>query len=156
MDRRVASIHASFGGAGCESSRLPLPFALPVSPTISIRVAPNAHPPAPTDIVPSYLGGHAIRFALIESSDCSDHSLRTRQSNNLQVALILESLDVADSVCPESPRNVLPRLIRICFHRSPRFHIYGSIDNFSLAESNFASSTCAADESSGPIRYQHS
>jgi hypothetical protein len=43
MDRRVASILTSFGGAGCESSRLPLLFALPVSPTISTRVAPNAY-----------------------------------------------------------------------------------------------------------------
>jgi len=49
MDRRVASSHSSFGGAGCESSRFPLRFAPPVSPTISIRVAPNAHPPAPAD-----------------------------------------------------------------------------------------------------------
>jgi len=49
MDRRVTSILTSFGGAGCESSGLPLPFALPVSPTISIRVAPNAHLPAPAD-----------------------------------------------------------------------------------------------------------
>jgi len=39
----------SFGGAGCESSRLPLCFAPPVSPTISIRVAPDAHPPVPAD-----------------------------------------------------------------------------------------------------------
>jgi hypothetical protein len=39
----------SFGGAGCESSRLPLCFTSPVSPTISIRVAPDAHPPAPAD-----------------------------------------------------------------------------------------------------------
>jgi len=39
----------SFGGAGCESSRLPRRFAPPVSPTISIQVAPNAHPPAPAD-----------------------------------------------------------------------------------------------------------
>jgi hypothetical protein len=39
----------SFGGAGCESSRLPLRFAPPVSPTISIRVAPDAHPPVPAD-----------------------------------------------------------------------------------------------------------
>jgi len=39
----------SFGGAGCESSELPLRFAPPVSPTISIQVALNAHLPAPTD-----------------------------------------------------------------------------------------------------------
>jgi hypothetical protein len=39
----------SFGGAGCESSRLPCRFAPPVSPTISIQVALNAHPPAPAD-----------------------------------------------------------------------------------------------------------
>jgi hypothetical protein len=39
----------SFGGAGCGSSELPRRFAPPVSPTISIRVAPNAHPPAPAD-----------------------------------------------------------------------------------------------------------
>lgn len=56
MDRRVASIFTSFGGAGCESSGFPLRYAPPVSPTISIRVAPNAHPPAPADVVPSRLG----------------------------------------------------------------------------------------------------
>jgi len=39
----------SFGGAGCESSRLPFRFAPPVSPTISIQVDMNAHPPAPAD-----------------------------------------------------------------------------------------------------------
>jgi len=73
IDRRVASILASFGGAGCESSRLPLRFAPPVSPTISIRVAPNAHPPVPADHCPSYLGASAIRFALVGSPDCSGH-----------------------------------------------------------------------------------
>ena len=64
MDRRVASIHASFGGAGCESSSLRLRFAPPVSPTISIRVAPNAHPPAPADHGPSLLGEscHPVRL----------------------------------------------------------------------------------------------
>lgn len=63
MDRRVASILASFGGAGCESSSLRLRFAPPVSPTISIRVAPNAHPPAPADHGPSLLGDtcHPVR-----------------------------------------------------------------------------------------------
>ena len=49
IDRRVASILSSFGGAGCESFESPRRFAPPVSPTISIRVAPNAHPPAPVD-----------------------------------------------------------------------------------------------------------
>jgi hypothetical protein len=39
----------SFGGAGCESCRLPCGFAPPVSPTISIQVALNAHLPAPAD-----------------------------------------------------------------------------------------------------------
>jgi hypothetical protein len=39
----------SFGGAGSENSRLPLRFAYPVSPTISTRVAPDAHPPVPAD-----------------------------------------------------------------------------------------------------------
>lgn len=39
----------SFGGAGCESSRLPLRLTSPVSPTISIRVAPDTHPPVPAD-----------------------------------------------------------------------------------------------------------
>jgi len=38
-----------FGGAGCESSRLPLRFAPPVSPTIRRRVASVPHPPAPAD-----------------------------------------------------------------------------------------------------------
>jgi hypothetical protein len=49
MDRRVASILTSFGGASCESPELPRCFARPVSPTISIQVAPDAYPPAPAD-----------------------------------------------------------------------------------------------------------
>jgi len=40
MDRRVAPIHTSFGGAGGENFRLPRRFALPVSPTIRFQVAP--------------------------------------------------------------------------------------------------------------------
>lgn len=31
----------------------------------------------------------------------------------------------ADSACLESPRNLLPRLTRICFHRLPRLRVYG-------------------------------
>jgi len=117
MDRRVASILASFGGAGCESSRLPLRFAPPVSPTISIQVALNAHPPAPADFVPSLLGYRAIRFALLESPDCSVHSFWASSFDQSPSHPGSCSLDVTDSVRLESPRNFLPRLIRICFHR---------------------------------------
>jgi hypothetical protein len=42
MDRRVASILASFGGAGCESLESPRCFAPPVSPTISAPGFPKA------------------------------------------------------------------------------------------------------------------
>jgi hypothetical protein len=71
MDRRVASIHASFGGAGCENSRLPLRFTPPVSPTIRFQVAPVPHPPAPADYRPSRLGPRTIRFASLMHPDCS-------------------------------------------------------------------------------------
>lgn len=40
-----------------------------------------------------------------------------RRSTSSQVALRLKSLGVADSDCPGSPRNSLPRLIRICIRR---------------------------------------
>jgi len=54
----------SFGGAGCESSRLPPRFAPPVSPTISIQVALNAHPPAPADGMSEFprIAHHPVRL----------------------------------------------------------------------------------------------
>lgn len=64
----------SFGGAGCESSRLPLRFAPPVSPTISIRVAPNAHPPAPADFRSESPRISCHPVARFESPDCSGYS----------------------------------------------------------------------------------
>ena len=117
MDRRVAPMVASFGGAGCKSSRLPLRFAPPVSPTIRFQVAPVPHPPAPAD-----LRSESPRFtchpvALLELPDCSGCPRLASPLDSSQVALKLTSLGVADSVCLESPRNALPRLIRICFHR---------------------------------------
>jgi len=117
MDRRVAPILASFGGAGCESSRLPLHFASPVSPTISIQVAPDAHPPAPAGQLSESPRIRSIRFALFESPDCSVDSLWTSSIDQSPSRLGSFSLNVADSVCLESPRNFLPRLIRICFRR---------------------------------------
>jgi hypothetical protein len=75
MDRRVAPILTSFGGAGCESSRLPLHFSPPVSPTISIQVAPDAHPPAPVGKLSELPRIRSIRFALFESPDCSVYSI---------------------------------------------------------------------------------
>ena len=71
MDRRVASILTSFGGAGCESSRLPLCFAPPVSPTIRFRVAPVPHLRYRLITAPSHLGSRAIRFASLLPPDCS-------------------------------------------------------------------------------------
>jgi len=79
-----------------------------------------------------------------------------RRSTNFQVALNLCLSPFADSLRLELPRISVPRLTRICFPGLPRFRIHGWVDDLSLAESNFASSACAADESSAPIRYQHS
>jgi hypothetical protein len=107
----------SFGGAGCESSRLPLRFAPPVSPTISIQVAPDPHPPAPAGQLSESPRIRSIRFALFESPDCSVYSLRTSSIDQSPSRPGSCSLNVADSVCLESPRNFLPRLIRICFRR---------------------------------------
>jgi len=117
MDRRVAPILASFGGAGCESSRLPLRFAPPVSPTISIQVAPDPHPPAPAGQLSESPRIRSIRFALFESPDCSVDSLRTSSIDQSPSRPGSCSLNVADSVRSESPRNFLPQLIRICFRR---------------------------------------
>lgn len=62
---------ASFGGAGCESSRLPLRFAPPVSPTIRFQVAPVPYPPAPADprSESPRIACHPV--ALLEPPDCS-------------------------------------------------------------------------------------
>jgi hypothetical protein len=107
----------SFGGAGCESSRLPLRFAPPVSPTISIQVAPDPHPPAPAGQLSESPRIRSIRFALFESPDCSVDSLRTSSIDQSPSRPGSCSLNVADSVRSESPRNFLPQLIRICFRR---------------------------------------
>jgi hypothetical protein len=108
----------SFGGAGCESSRLPLRFTSPVSPTISIRVAPDPHPPVPADFrsesprssVPSGSPSSNLRIA-------PSTRFGLRHASCPRVAPGSCLLNVADSVCLESPRNFLPRLIHICFHR---------------------------------------
>ena len=106
--------------------------------------------------VPSRLGVPCHPVALFESPDCSFNSSWASSLDCLQVALVPASLDVADSVRLESPRNFLPRLIRVCFRRLRLLPHLRLVDDYSLAESNFASSACAADESSVPIRYQHS
>jgi hypothetical protein len=111
MDRRVAPILTSFGGAGCESSRLPLHFAPPVSPTISIQVAPDAHPPAPAGQLSESPRIRSIRFAFFESPDCSVYSLLASSIDQSPSRPGSCSLDVADSVRSELPRNFLPRLI---------------------------------------------
>ena len=87
MDRRVASMVASFGGAGCESSRLPLRSAPPVSPTIRFRVAPVPYPPAPAD-----LRSESPRFAC--------HPVRLARASGL---LRLPSLGVAARLRLKSP-----------------------------------------------------
>jgi len=107
----------SFGGPGCESSRLPLRFAYPVSPTISIRVAPDTHPPVPADF-----GSESPRSSV--PSGCPNRvsgslrllALGLRRSNSPSRPGF-RLLNVAESVRLESPRNFLLRLIRICFHR---------------------------------------
>jgi len=107
----------SFGGAGCESSRLPLRFAPPVSPTISIWVAPDAHPPVPADFRSESPRSSVPSGRPFESPDCSVYSLRASSFGHSPSRLGSCSSNVADSVRLESPRNFLPRLIRICFRR---------------------------------------
>ena len=107
----------SFGGAGSENSRLPLRFAYPVSPTISTRVAPDAHPPVPADF-----GSESPRSSVPSGCPCRISGLLRLFALGFVAQTFPKSpwfrlLNVADSVCLESPRNFLPRLIRICFHR---------------------------------------
>jgi hypothetical protein len=129
-------------------------FAPPVSPTISTRVAPDTHPPAPADRRPSYLGSarHPVRLGRLPGSPRAVF-LGCGEKANFQVALNLGSLTVRRfpfvSGCPEL---LFPRLTRICIPGLPRFRIYGWVDDVSLAESNFASPARAVDESSAPIR----
>jgi hypothetical protein len=82
-----------------------------------------------------------LRYRLIDIRVTSDHApsgspwlhLRVapdilpwlRQSTNFQVALNLGSPAVRRFPRFESPRTLVPRLIRICFRESPRFCIYG-------------------------------
>jgi hypothetical protein len=67
--------------------------------------------------VPSRLGVPCHPVALFESSDCSVNSFRA-SSIKLSPSRPGSGLfNVADSVCLESPRNFLPRLIRIYFRR---------------------------------------
>jgi hypothetical protein len=124
MDRRVAPILASFGGAGCESSRLPLRFAPPVSPTIRFQVAPVPYLRYRLITSPSHLGMEPSGSPRLRPRIAPDASLGFRRSTSSQVALKLPSFGVADSNCLESPRNSLPRLIRICFRRlRPLLHL---------------------------------
>ena len=57
--------------------------------------------------VPSRLGVPCHPVALFESPDCSFNSSWASSLDRLQVALVPASLDVADSVRLESPRNFL-------------------------------------------------
>lgn len=117
MDRRVASMVASFGGAGCESSRLPLRFAPPVSPTIRSQVAPVPYLRHRLITGPSHLGSRAIRSPRSNLRIAPAAFAWLHRPTGFQVALSPLSFDGADSDCLESPRNALPRLIRICFRR---------------------------------------
>jgi hypothetical protein len=67
--------------------------------------------------VPSRLGVPCHPVALFESPDCSVDSLQTSSIDQSPSRPGSCSLNVADSVRSESPRNFLPRLIRICFRR---------------------------------------
>jgi hypothetical protein len=157
MDRRVASILASFGGAGCESLRLPRCFALPGIADDSVSRLPRIlHLPAPADSVPRVAPVHAPSgFAIVESPGFPESpSLARRWTNFLSFPKNLgPSASPLDSSpgCPgfSSPgsSSTLPRV-------APRSHRLLD-DDESPAESNFASSACAADESSRPIGSRH-
>jgi hypothetical protein len=107
----------SFGGAGSESSRLPLRFAYryrrrSVSGSPQMLILRSR-----LTSVPSHLGAPCHPAALVESPDCSVYSLWASSLKPSPSRPGSRLLNVADSVCLESPRNFLPRLIRICFHR---------------------------------------
>jgi hypothetical protein len=67
--------------------------------------------------VPSRLGVPCHPVAPFESPDCSVYSLRASSFGHSPSRPGSCSLNAADSVCFESPRNFLTRLIRICFRR---------------------------------------
>jgi len=67
--------------------------------------------------VPSHLGVPCHPAALVEYPDCSVYSLWASSLKPAPSRPGFGLLNVADSVCLESPRNFLPRLIRICFRR---------------------------------------
>jgi hypothetical protein len=67
--------------------------------------------------VPSRLGVPCHPVAFFESPDCSVDSFLASSLDHFPSRPGSCSLNVADSVCFESPRNLLSRLIRICFHR---------------------------------------
>ena len=149
MDRRVASTLASFGGAGCESIELPRCFAPPVSPTISLQVAPVPGHPAPADSIPRVTPVHAPSgFAIVESPGCPESPpLARRWTNFLSYPKNLgPSASPIDS-SPGYPGFSSPGSTSMLSRVAPRPH-RRLVDDVSPAESNFASSACAADESS--------
>jgi hypothetical protein len=107
----------SFGGAGCESSRLPSRFAHPVSPTISTQVALNAHLPAPADGMsesPRIASPSGSRLWNLQIAPATP--LRLRCSTNFQVTLNLGSLSVRrfglSRVTPKPASSADPYLLQ--------------------------------------------
>ena len=140
MDRRVASILASFGGAGCESLELPRCFALPVSPTISFQVAPDLHLPAPADSVPRVAPVHAPSgFAIVEFPGRPESSLLARRwTNFLSFPKNLGPSASPFDISPSHPGSSSPGSTSMHSRVAPCPH-RRLVDDVSPAESNFAS-----------------
>jgi hypothetical protein len=156
MDRRVASILASFGGAGCESLELPRCFAPPVSPTISLQVSPDLHLPAPADSIPRVARVHAPSgFAIFEFPGRPESSpLARRWTNFLSFPKNLGPSASPFDLSPSYPGSLSPGSTSMLSRVAPCPH-RRLVDDVSPAESNFASPAFAVDESSFPIGSRH-
>jgi len=98
----------------------------------------------------------AIRLPLSNTRIAPSIRFGLRRSNLPQVALV-----PACSTSPIPSVSSRPETSFLGWSASAStgcacFRLYGWVDDYSLAESNFASPACAVDESSVPIRYQHS
>jgi len=137
-DLQVAPNLSSFGGADWPTSGFPLRSVLryrrrSVFQIPLFRFLRIANLPAPSGGYPSFPGVAPSVFAIVESSGRPESSSLGRRRANLKVALNLRSLGVAVGLISESPRISFLQRCRLCFLRSPRFRIYGWVDDESPA-----------------------